>query len=67
MARNSGDPFAAGNPTAGFMDVLGAATDVVAGQDLFYVGFDKHIHQLYSNTAWHPIDVTAAAGAVPAN
>ena len=48
---------------------LGAFADVSAGnQDVFYVGTDQHIHQLFSNpgVTWYTADLTAAASATPA-
>jgi hypothetical protein len=51
----------ADGPIVGFLDRIGVATQLAGGQDLFYVGVDHNIHQLYSNTAWHSYDVTSNA------
>src|SRR5262249_41356747 len=38
--------------------------DTINGQtDVFYLGTDQHLHQLYFDGGWHHTDVTASTGA----
>jgi len=60
----TGAPLAiAGSPLSCFLDVSGATTGKPAGQAIFYIGTDQHVHHIYSNTTWHTDDPTAMTGA----
>src|SRR5258708_5407502 len=56
---------AAGAPIAGFGSPLVSISDpITTTVDVFYLGSDRHVHELWlSGGIWHPLDLTAAAGA----
>ena len=55
---------AAGDPSA-FAGSLSSISDpITTTVDAFYLGSDRHVHQLWlSSGIWHPLDLTAAASA----
>jgi Putative binding domain, N-terminal len=54
---------AAGSKLAGFVFTPSGGS---VGMDVFYLGTDQHVHLLqWSNNAWFPSDVNAAAGGAP--
>jgi len=60
----TGAPLAAvGTPLSSFLDPTGVTTGAPAGQSIFYIGTDQHLHHIYSNTTWHQDDPTAMTGA----
>ena len=52
-----------GTSISSFLDPTGVTTGKPAGQSIFYVGTDQHVHHVYSNTTWHADDPTAMTGA----
>jgi len=52
-----------GSPLSSFLDPTGLTTGTPAGQSIFYIGTDQHVHHIYSNTTWHTDDPTAMTGA----
>ncbi len=56
-------PAVAGSPLTCFLDPTGKTTGKPAGQSIFYIGTDLHVHHLYSDTTWHTDDPTAMTGA----
>ncbi|HET9283740.1 MAG TPA: hypothetical protein VFR24_17435 [Candidatus Angelobacter sp.] len=62
-AASGAAPAVSGESVAGFLDIIGTATGLLGGQDVFYVGADQHIHNIFSNSAWHTNDITVASGA----
>jgi 3D (Asp-Asp-Asp) domain-containing protein len=62
---HAADPTAAaGGPSAVSGSPVAAQINTIATTDeVFYLGTDQHVHQLwYSGGIWHAVDVTAAAG-----
>jgi hypothetical protein len=60
----TGAPLAiAGSPLSCFLDPTGATTGKPAGQSIFYIATDHHVHHIYSNTTWQTDDPTAYTGA----
>lgn len=56
-------PAASASSISSFLDPTGLTTGKPAGQSIFYVGTDQHVHHVYSNTTWHTDDPTAMTGA----
>ena len=65
-AMTGAPPAAAGSPLTSFLDPTGVTTGKPAGQSIFYIATDQHVHHLYSNTTWFTDDPTAMTGAPPA-
>jgi hypothetical protein len=60
----TGAPLAiAGSSLSSFLDPTGATTGRPAGQSIFYIGTDSHVHHIYSNTTWQTDDPTGMTGA----
>jgi hypothetical protein len=60
----TGAPLAlAGSPLSSFLDPTGLTTGRPAGQSIFYIGTDNHVHHIYSNTTWQTDDPTGMTGA----
>lgn len=56
----TGAPLAAtGSSLSSFLDKTGVTTGAPAGQSIFYIATDQHVHHIYSNTTWHTDDPTA--------
>jgi hypothetical protein len=63
----AGAPLAAvGSSLSTFFDPTGATTGGIAGQAIFFLGTDQHVHHIFSDTTWHNDDPSAGAGAPPA-
>jgi hypothetical protein len=62
-AMTGAPPAIAGSPLTCFLDPSGKTTGSPAGQSIFYIGTDLHVHHLYSNTTWLADDPTAMTGA----